>query len=383
MTYLLTVRILFGMNEMPTPSCPAGHGPMTPGRRLGPSAQRCRTCDGLLISAQDLRAVIAPAYVRGLWKAARNSAPESPWVCPHCGAGMVTARPWESDSAPVLAVCTPCQSLWCEAAQFAKLPQLAERELPRVRQRTKQEIREEKAGRSLGEITEWGAGLREREWRKIPALLGYPVKETPEPLARRPWAMWGYAAILLVVFVFELTDPEGIIGRWGLVPAERWRFGGFTFLTSGLLHGGLWHILGNLYFLFLVGDCVESDLGPWRFVLMLVLATLLGSTLHTLGHLQDTTPCIGASDAISAAIAFHALAFPHARFGYAFGFWPLYIRVLWLPARIAFFLWVVYQLFGAWVQLHGNLDVSFLAHVGGALVGVAFWVVVTYVLVED
>src|SRR5437870_11119967 len=75
---------------------------------------------------------------------------------------------------------------------------------------------------------------------------------------------------------------EEMIHRFGLIPAQLWRYGGLTWISSFFLHGGFWHLISNLYFLLLVGDNVEDYLGRGRFVLLLTLATLGGDALHSM-----------------------------------------------------------------------------------------------------
>ena len=69
-------------------------------------------------------------------------------------------------------------------------------------------------------------------------------------------------------------------------------------------------------------------------------------------------------------IALYALAFPRARLG-------LMTRYQWVhfSARTGFLLWVALQFVGVWLQLTGVGRVSAVAHLGGCLVGVFYWLV--------
>ena len=75
---------------------------------------------------------------------------------------------------------------------------------------------------------------------------------------------------------------------------------------------------------------------------------------------------VGASGGISGIIGYYALRFPKMRIGVLF-FFVWWLRI---PTRIAFAVWVGLQLFGAFVT-QGN--VAYMAHLGGALAGVAFF----------
>jgi membrane associated rhomboid family serine protease len=59
----------------------------------------------------------------------------------------------------------------------------------------------------------------------------------------------------------------------------------------------------------------------------------------------------------------------------------LLIRYYWkfgwlrVPAWVLFIFWLVFQYFGVKQQLAGVSNVSALAHLGGVLAGLAFWVI--------
>jgi membrane associated rhomboid family serine protease len=146
------------------------------------------------------------------------------------------------------------------------------------------------------------------------------------------------------------------------------RDGGSTVFTSFFLHAGILHLAGNLYFLLIFGSNVEDCLGRWRFVALVLLATVVGDMLHVIAQPHSTIPCVGASGGISGLIAFYALKFPRTQL-------DIMIRYRWvqIPAWGTFIVWVAMQSMGAMMQLAGFSNVAALAHIGGAMVGVLFW----------
>ncbi len=132
------------------------------------------------------------------------------------------------------------------------------------------------------------------------------------------------------------------------------------------------HLLSNLYFLLLCGDCVEDYLGPWRWLVLLLAATVTGDMVHLAGDPHSSIPCIGASGGIAGLLDFYALELPRARLGLLL---RLYWRFRWLqlPAWAAFGVWLVLQGVGAYLQLAGFSNVSSLAHLGGAGTGFLLW----------
>jgi membrane associated rhomboid family serine protease len=128
-----------------------------------------------------------------------------------------------------------------------------------------------------------------------------------------------------------------------------------------------------MYFFLIFGDNVEDVLGKWRFLALLLAADLAGNLLHILGAASSTIPCVGASGGISGIIAYYALKFPHARLGFLFRFYLLF-KWVHMPAYAMFILWVGLQFVGTFMQLSGFSNVSALAHLGGAVMGLVFWV---------
>lgn len=117
-----------------------------------------------------------------------------------------------------------------------------------------------------------------------------------------------------------------------------------------------------------LGDNVEDSLGAGRFGLLLLTATLAGELIHGLGSPDPTIPCVGASGGISGVIAYYALRFPRAKLGFL-----IYFRWVSIPAWACFIMWVLLQIIGALQQVSGVSAVSSLAHLGGAVVGMLFY----------
>jgi membrane associated rhomboid family serine protease len=164
---------------------------------------------------------------------------------------------------------------------------------------------------------------------------------------------------------------------WGLKPGAWHRNGGLTLLTSFLLHASVLHIVGNMYFLLIFGDNVEDHLGRGRYIALLLGAHLAGVIAHAFLDFGSMVPLVGASAGISGVIAYYAVTFPRAKLGFAFF---IAFRFLWLrlPAYAAFVLWIVLQFVGTWEQIEGSSNVSSLAHLGGAALGLVVALIVRH-----
>jgi membrane associated rhomboid family serine protease len=125
-----------------------------------------------------------------------------------------------------------------------------------------------------------------------------PVKETA-PSRRFPFFTILLIIANIAVFVYEIrhyNHINDIIDKYGFIPAELFIFphGIITMFTSMFLHGGLLHLLGNMYFLWLFGDNVESKLGHFRFLFFYLFCGLVAAGTHTYFNYGSLIPTVGA-----------------------------------------------------------------------------------------
>jgi membrane associated rhomboid family serine protease len=278
----------------------------------------------------------------------------------------------------MLGVCRRCEFVWFEAAEYESISTAAPK--PKdpweaVDENLPQAAREAIALYKAQRIAEQA---RESDpepddgWKNIPAFFGMPVEMDSAPLACVPWATISLAALIAAVSIPAFFDLKNAVGQFGLIPNDAWRYGGLTFLTSFFLHAGVIHLASNLYFLIIFGIQVENCLGWKRWLLLVALAAGAGNVLHLLAGSRGQLPLVGASGGISGLVAFYALKFPHARLGIMFRYFFAFKWVQ-FPAWAAFILWMLLQFWGAYKQIAGFSNVSALAHLGGAAVGVLLW----------
>jgi membrane associated rhomboid family serine protease len=127
-----------------------------------------------------------------------------------------------------------------------------------------------------------------------------------------------------------------------------------------------------MYFLFIFGASVEDWLGKARFLFLILLATIAGDILHGLFFMDSQIPCIGASGGISGVLVFYTLKFPHNKLALMFRFFFV-LRWIRFPAFVFLIFFAAQQAIILMVQFSGYGSVSALSHIGGGLVGFAFW----------
>jgi membrane associated rhomboid family serine protease len=289
---------------------------------------------------------------------------------------MVEVTTGTAGVTPAVDICTRCHFLWFDPSEFEALPA---QPTPPPAPEMSDEAREIMATTAAQQIAEQyrhsgdGAAAPGEMWKYLPALFGMPVEYETSILARLPWMTWLVAALATGVSVAGFANLDGVVKQYALVPSDAWRHGGATLLTSFLLHGSIFHLISNMYFLLVFGDNVEDALGKGAYLAMLVAAALVGDLMHIAYDPRPDVPVIGASGGISGIVLYYALRYPRARLGILLRI-IFYFRWIQVPAYAYVGFWIFFQVIGAAQQLAGVTNVSALAHLGGASVGLAAWI---------
>ena len=158
--------------------------------------------------------------------------------------------------------------------------------------------------------------------------------------------------------------PAVVLGGKTLPPELAWVPAEMTLFTSMFMHGGWMHLIGNMLYLWILGDNVEDSVGHGRFVIFYLLCGLAAAFAHILQDTASTVPMVGASGAISGVIGAYILLHPHATIH------TLVFRfVIGLPAWVALGLWIALQVFNAAQDPGSGGGVAWWAHIGGAVAG--------------
>ncbi len=164
-----------------------------------------------------------------------------------------------------------------------------------------------------------------------------------------------------------LRTPEVVLED----PFRALRFWILPYFTALFLHGGWFHLIGNMWFLWVFGDNVEDRLGRVRFLLFYLTCGVAASLLHVFFNLDSNIPTIGASGAIAGVLGAYVLLYPRAK---VLTLIPIFILITtaWIPAYVFLGIWFLFQWWGAQSSLFGGAGgVAYWAHVGGFLAGMA------------
>lgn len=208
-----------------------------------------------------------------------------------------------------------------------------------------------------------------------------PIKDNVRRYGQA-WVTKILVALNTLVFLYQITLPEpalmDFLNRFALVPA---RFFGpmrdvalgdwLAFLTNMFLHGGLLHLVMNMWTLWIFGPSVEDRLGGARYLTFYLLCGLAASWTHAAVNWNSMVPTLGASGAISGVMGCYVRLFPRSRIYLMvpMPFWPLFVAV---PALAYAAFWFLSQIVPGLVSLLFPSEgggVAWWAHIGGFVAG--------------
>jgi membrane associated rhomboid family serine protease len=183
-----------------------------------------------------------------------------------------------------------------------------------------------------------------------------------------PFMTLALIAVNTFILIWELYLPEYYLRMvfwiFGFTPSLTWAREGagmISVLTSTFLHGGTFHLVSNMLFLWVFGRRVEDACGPGRFLVFYLLAGTTASLMTALALPHMAIPGIGASGAIFGVMGAYFVLFPGGR-----------IRTLWfisiIPTwpKIRAFWFVLYYLV---IQIPPALD----SYLNGVEYGTGYW----------
>jgi membrane associated rhomboid family serine protease len=195
---------------------------------------------------------------------------------------------------------------------------------------------------------------------------------------------------------FGLSELDRFFFEWGSIPAclaDRFGFTpdvpprqlaavcsvpenvALTPLTSMFVHGGWFHIIGNMLFLWVFGDNVEDAMGHLRYAIFYVVAGLAATAAHTAVNQNDLVPAVGASGAIAGVMGAYLLLYPTASITTILPIFLFFWMPIEMPAVFLIGIWFAMQLLNGVAVLaqtdvvNAGGGVAWFAHIGGFVAG--------------
>ena len=198
------------------------------------------------------------------------------------------------------------------------------------------------------------------------------------PTKNKPLITYCLIGICCFIFLWQYTLPQGLfrsaVYNFGVVPAsllgskEGYLPAIITIFTSMFMHGGWFHLIGNMVFLWIFGDNVEDSMGRVKFIIFYLLAGIAAAYTQALIDPSSEIPMIGASGAIAGVLGAYLLLHPKANVNVLL--WIIiFITVIRVPASIVLGFWIISQFFYLGVASTGEGGVAYFAHIGGFIAG--------------
>ncbi len=338
------------MASLDCPHC--RHHALEPLRHENVRIDACVHCGGVWFDSNELDIVLRrydPNYCRegSIAKTLGQRVGGTPKKCPRCKVSLATYE-FEQGSDLKIDVCHSCHGVWLDKGEldhakiFYEIPEAAER----IQQETT--------------VGHW----------LFQFFLNLPVEFNIK--ARRFPIITVILLVLnalLILPVVTTHSPGNIWHLWGLIPQEIGSLNWFvTLLTHQFLHGGWLHLIGNMYFLYILGDNVEDAMGRIMFPLFYLFCGLVAGVTHVLYELtiggSANIPLVGASGAISGVMAAYVYIFRKAKLTFMliifqYKFSPILYFGIWIATNVLF-------------MILGAQGVSWAAHLGGFAAGLVF-----------
>lgn len=195
--------------------------------------------------------------------------------------------------------------------------------------------------------------------------------ERDNPTRHHPYVVYALLILNVVATLGTIFMNREVLYRdYGFVPTDPSLV---SAVTSMFLHANLWHLLGNMFFLWMFGDNIEDVIGSLGFLGLYLLCGLAAAGSHMVVGGRSDVPLIGASGAISGIVGLYLAFFPRMPTDLVFYFFWWEIKTLQVTTVGAVGVWFGEQLLLGLLLRFTGLDeyipIAFWAHVGGAVAG--------------
>jgi membrane associated rhomboid family serine protease len=221
-----------------------------------------------------------------------------------------------------------------------------------------------------------------------------PLRDA-NPVRRTPIVTITFIVACVVAFAYTqgLEASQGILGvekffdTYGVVPAEltaAWSQGQFigpetlAVFTSMFLHVNLFHLVGNMIYLWIFGNNIEDRLGRFWFIGFYLVGGIAAVLAQVLIDPTSEVPMIGASGAVSSVLGAYFVLFPGAKI-LSLVFLGFFYQLVEVPAVLVLGFWFALQLVDGIASLGlagAEGGIAFFAHIGGFVAGVAIGLLV-------
>ena len=208
------------------------------------------------------------------------------------------------------------------------------------------------------------------------------------PTRITPYFTYGLIGMNVLVFLHEVslsnTQLEQFFQLYAVIPQQlttNWSGEWTTLFTSQFLHGGWWHLISNMVYLWVFGNNIEDRLGHLKYLFFYLTCGALAALCQWFIGINSIIPSLGASGAISGVLGAYLIWFPRARITTLI-FLGFFITTINVPALVIIGIFFIQNLISGFASLQTAAKMSvesggvaYWAHLGGFIVGMifAFW----------
>ncbi|MDP5337609.1 MAG: rhomboid family intramembrane serine protease [Nodularia sp. (in: cyanobacteria)] len=203
------------------------------------------------------------------------------------------------------------------------------------------------------------------------------------PTRITPYFTYGLIGLNIVVFLHEVSlsseQLEQFFQMYAVIPrelttnfAQEWT----TLFTSQFLHGGWWHLISNMVFLWVFGNNIEDRMGHFKYLIFYLACGALAALCQWFISMDSTIPSLGASGAIAGVLGAYIIRFPQAKI-FTLVFLGFFITTIRIPAMILIGVFVIQNVISGLLSLQAAANMSvetggvaYWAHIGGFAFGI-------------
>jgi membrane associated rhomboid family serine protease len=163
--------------------------------------------------------------------------------------------------------------------------------------------------------------------------------------------------VLVSVAVWTGSLPDSVVERLVLHSSSPLQLVGHLFL-----HAGIFHLVGNMIFLWVFGNAICSNTSNALYALIFFSCGVAAGAVHMIA---DGHPAVGASGAINGIVGLTLAIYPLNRVSV---FWTFLVRGGTFSVR-AYGIIIFWFIFDLWGALEKGGEVAYWAHIGGFLFG--------------
>ncbi|MEA5619112.1 rhomboid family intramembrane serine protease [Cronbergia sp. UHCC 0137] len=203
------------------------------------------------------------------------------------------------------------------------------------------------------------------------------------PTRIKPYFTYGLIGMNILVFLHEISlantqQLDSFLQLYAVIPNELTNnFAGewTTLFTSQFLHGGWWHLISNMIYLWVFGNNIEDRLGHLKYLIFYLICGAFAGLCQWFISINSSIPSLGASGAISGVLGAYLLWFPQARIT-TLVFLGFFITTINIPALFMIGLFFIQNLISGFASLQASANMSvetggvaYWAHIGGFVSG--------------